>query len=360
MAGTNVTLTSIAPTFSASGTETSSGEFTIAVTIPQYTTLPNPSTTSLPDGTLAFLVNSYGNILGFYELSLSLSLWQLVGGGSSGITALTGDVTASGSGAVAASVVQIQGKPFSNPGVAGGQAAFYNGTSFVEYYGGSIGSVYVVAVNNTALSGVPTIDGVTITAVDTLVLLAGQTTASQNGPWVVNTTGNSSGTWGRPNWWTSGATYFAGCFTIPVEYGTNYANTLWSMKNLTGLIIDTSNTFWVPIAAPSASPFLQSIASSATPDINVVVTSQFNITALAANITGFTVTGTPNDGQELTVRILDNGTPRTITWGSSFASSGSATLLSITVANMTHTVKLIYDANKGKFYCLSCDSTGYS
>jgi len=109
---------------------------------------------------------------------------------------------------------------------------------------------------------------------------------------------------------------------------------------------------------PGYLPRTTSITSSATPSINVGSFDFLIITALAANITSITVSGTPVDGQRLMVRITDNGTARTITWGSSFQ-SGNATLLSTTVAGKTHHVGLIYDAVKAKWVCVAVDAAGY-
>ena len=104
-----------------------------------------------------------------------------------------------------------------------------------------------------------------------------------------------------------------------------------------------------------------SITSSATPSINVATTDQYNITALATAITSMSsgLTGTPTDGQELTVRIKDNGTARTITWGSSFIASGIASLLTTTVATKAHMIRFIYDAVKSDWVCMACDNVGY-
>lgn len=101
--------------------------------------------------------------------------------------------------------------------------------------------------------------------------------------------------------------------------------------------------------------------SSATPAINVGTTDEFTITALAVAITSMTtnLTGTPVDGQSLLIRIKDNGTARAITWGSSFVSSGVATLLATTAISKTHTIALKYDAAAAKWVCLAVDATGY-
>lgn len=108
-------------------------------------------------------------------------------------------------------------------------------------------------------------------------------------------------------------------------------------------------------------PRINTTASSATPAINTDTTDQFNITALAVAITSMTtsLTGTPADGQKLLIRIKDNGTARAITWGTSFVSSGSATLLATTVISKTHLIGLIYDSVTAKWVCQAVDATGY-
>lgn len=55
-----------------------------------------------------------------------------------------------------------------------------------------LGAVQACATGNVALTGTQTIDGIALAAGDR-VLLTGQTTASQNGPWVV-----AAGAWSRP------------------------------------------------------------------------------------------------------------------------------------------------------------------
>lgn len=115
------------------------------------------------------------------------------------------------------------------------------------------------------------------------------------------------------------------------------------------------------LEASNTLPRISSTASSATPSINTDTTDLFEITALAANITSMTtnLTGTPVDGQTLLIRVKDNGIARTITWGTSFVSSGTATLLATTVAGKQHTVGLAYDSNAAKWVCLAVDATGY-
>lgn len=96
------------------------------------------------------------------------------------------------------------------------------------------------------------------------------------------------------------------------------------------------------------------VSSSATPSIDTDTTDIFTITALAIDITSFTtnLTGTPLNGQKLIIRIKDDGTPRTITWGASFASRGG-TLLATTVANKTSYVGLIYNSTESTWDCVA-------
>lgn len=115
------------------------------------------------------------------------------------------------------------------------------------------------------------------------------------------------------------------------------------------------------LSATRVNPRINSTASSATPSINTDTTDEYDITALAAAITSMTtnLTGTPVNGQQLMIRCKDNGTARAITWGTSFASSGVATLLATTVASKTHYIGLRYDSTTAKWICIAVDATGY-
>lgn len=94
--------------------------------------------------------------------------------------------------------------------------------------------------------------------------------------------------------------------------------------------------------------------SSATPTINTNKSESHSITALATNITSFTtnLSGTPTDFQKLVIRIKDNGTARTIAWGSSFEAKGVA-LPTTTVISKVLTVGFIYDIVTGKWGCVA-------
>ncbi|HZR34773.1 MAG TPA: hypothetical protein VFA75_05315, partial [Nevskia sp.] len=101
-------------------------------------------------------------------------------------------------------------------------------------------SVGLVATSNLALSGVQTIDGVTGTAGVTLVLATAQSTASQNGPWLMQ-----SGAWTRPTWYPSGGTTQAIQFSeIKVRLGNTYQNSTWRLTTAAPITIDTTAQAW--------------------------------------------------------------------------------------------------------------------
>ena len=83
------------------------------------TSLPDPTNTPLSEGTWVNLVDSYGNSLGLYRLDVVLCEWIRMdssNGGSSGsngqgITALSGDVSASGPGNVPATLATVNSSP---------------------------------------------------------------------------------------------------------------------------------------------------------------------------------------------------------------------------------------------------------
>ena len=96
------------------------------------------------------------------------------------------------------------------------------------------GAEVVSVANIAALTGLPTIDGVTLVA-GNVALLVGQTTASQMGPWVV-----SAGAWTRPSWWASASTIPEGNYFLIDANGTTYKNTKWWVTNTGNIVVDTT------------------------------------------------------------------------------------------------------------------------
>lgn len=111
------------------------------------------------------------------------------------------------------------------------------GTSRANLHVPSLTPAAAVATSNVSLSGFQTIDGYTLASGD-LVLLTGQTTASQNGLWSA-----ASGSWTRPKEFAS--TLSVQGRTCAVINGTTNGNTTWLLKAPTaGVTIDTTSQTW--------------------------------------------------------------------------------------------------------------------
>ena len=81
------------------------------------------------------------------------------------------------------------------------------------------------------------------------------------------------------------------------------------------------------------------IVSSATITPTANVTNQYNVTALASDASVAIPSGTPNDGQTLTIRIKDNGTPRLLTWDTT---AGGYRAIGVTLPTTTVSSKILY------------------
>lgn len=98
--------------------------------------------------------------------------------------------------------------------------------------------------------------------------------------------------------------------------------------------------------ADKPSKLIQASTSSLSPNLD-----EFNlyiITALAANITINNPTGVVTEGDIFQIRIKDNATPRTLTFGSKYRGIG-ATLPVTTTASKTMYLTIIYNAIDDKF-----------
>jgi hypothetical protein len=120
--------------------------------------------------------------------------------------------------------------------------------------------------NQAALSGLPTVDGVTLVDSD-VVLLTAQTTGSQNGPWLVH-----SGAWTRPTWWAAASTITEGNLFIIDPDGTTYKNSKWYVQNTGNITVDTTAVTFTQDTSGSSYTALTSSGLALTG-------SQFSITA---------------------------------------------------------------------------------
>jgi hypothetical protein len=94
----------------------------------------------------------------------------------------------------------------------------------------------LVAVANSALTGLVITDGITPLAGDRILLTA-QTTGSQNGPWLAQTTA-----WTRPLDWAAASVQKEGAYFLIDPDGTSYKNTKWFCTNTGTITVDTTVT----------------------------------------------------------------------------------------------------------------------
>jgi hypothetical protein len=105
-------------------------------------------------------------------------------------------------------------------------------------------------------------------------------------------------------------------------------------------IVATTN-----ISSTRINPRIISVASSATPTPDVSTTDQYVITALSVAAAFGAPTGTPLNGQKLTIRIKDNGTARALTWNAIYRVIGT-TLPTTTVISKVVYVGCIYNSDE--------------
>ncbi len=98
------------------------------------------------------------------------------------------------------------------------------------------------------------------------------------------------------------------------------------------------------------------VATGGTPAIDTDLYDQFCMTAMGEQVTSMStnLTGTPTDGQRLTVRFKGTNT-RAIAWGASFAGN----LITATSGTNTHIQELVYDATAEVWVGTYHDATGY-
>lgn len=167
----------------------------------------------------------------------------------------------------------------------------------------------------------------------------------------VSLTADVTGTLGVPNGGT-GAVTLTG---LVVGNGTSAMTTVTAPS---GTVVGTSDT--QTLTNKRLSQRVVSVSSSATPAINTDNGDLFNLLSLATNVTSFTtsLTGTPTDGQDFVLRIK-SASAQTLAWGTSFQSSGVATLPTTSVAGKTITLGFMYDGAAGKWTLMAVDATGY-
>jgi hypothetical protein len=94
-------------------------------------------------------------------------------------------------------------------------------------------------------------------------------------------------------------------------------------------------------------------ASSATPTPNADTDDQYNVTALATNATFGVPSGTPTDGQNLVIRVKDNGTARTLAFNAIYRFSTDLAAPTTTILSKTIYLGFKYNGADTKWDCLA-------
>jgi len=138
--------------------------------------------------------------------------------------------------------------------------------------------------NQVALLGFIAVDGVTPVDGDRL-LLVGQTTASENGPWIAHV-----GAWTRPT--ASVDTVTPGSFWF-VEEGTTYGGTQWRTATTGAIVLDTTDLTILQFGAATSYTFGDGLNLTGS---NVTVVADDGISVSSSGVavvadTGITVSG---------------------------------------------------------------------
>jgi hypothetical protein len=166
-----------------------------------------------------------------------------------------------------------------------------------------------VATANVADLGAFTVagnDGITFVAGD-VVLLSAQTTAAQNGPYVVGTVGGGTAPLTRPEWYPAASTQPLSLEIQVGSAGTVFKNTTWrTMLSGTTFVVDTTDPKWYPKNVSGTTAL-----SSGTFTISTVPIFSAKSTVLLSKVaSGGTVTSTV--GYHPTVAGADGITPGVI------------------------------------------------
>jgi hypothetical protein len=133
-------------------------------------------------------------------------------------------------------------------------------------------------------------DGLTLVEGD-LVLLVAQSTAAQNGPYVVGAVGGGTAPLTRPDWFGAGSTFYPGpSSSIYVTAGTVFAGTWWDSKKTASGVVGTDDPLFYVRRVTVAATLVAGTVTVATIPLFSATKSSAQLQLVTPNTTASTVT----------------------------------------------------------------------
>jgi hypothetical protein len=290
-----------------------------------------------------FVTNASGQVTSSTDTAISISATQVTSG-TLDVARLSGSYTGiTGVGTLAAGTWNgsVIGPTYGGTGIN-------NGSNTITLSGNlSFSGAFNLGVTLTGATSITlptsgTLISSTVTTLSSLVSIGTITTGVWNASVIGPTYGGTGVNNGSSTLTMAGNVTHAGSFTQSFTATGNTAVTLPTTGTLASLA--GAETFTNKRINPRTSTATS--LSTLTPDISSF--DQYNLTALAAGLTIAAPTGTPVDGNRLTIRILDNGTPQALSWDGTYFAIGIP-LPTTTVANKMVYVGCIYNSTNTRW-----------